>query len=115
MTEEKAKQIDIDVGQYISGLKRKRSIAKEGFMLDLFIEIKKVNSSDVLKSFDKIELWRVTRNQLIHALLNKTVTSAQETKKICAEEGYAITREIDNFLVKPFKQGNKLRKKYNIQ
>ena len=84
-------------------------------MIDLFNEMKKIDKNSVLKTLQKIKPWREKRNQLIHALLNKTVKSAQETKKDCAEESYLITREIDNNLVKPFKRANKLRKKYNIQ
>lgn len=115
MTDEKANNIDLQVDAYIQGLKRKRSIAQKGYMHDLYIELKKIDRELVLDSFEKIEPWRNSRNQLIHALLNKTVTSAKEVKKNCAEESYSITREIDNYLVKPFKQGNRLRKKYNIQ
>lgn len=84
-------------------------------MHDLYTEIKKVNAELVLSTFARIEPWRIQRNHLIHALLNKTVESTKDVKKECAEESYAITRAIDNNLVKPFKQDNKLRKKYNIQ
>lgn len=115
MTEDDAKQIDKSIGEYVKGLKHKRSIVQEGFMIDLFNEIKKIDKHLVLNSFSQIEPWRKARNQLIHALLNKTVNSTQDVKKDCAEKGYTITREIDNYLVKPFKQGNKLRKNYNIQ
>ena len=115
MTEMEASDIDTYVSNYVQGLKRKRSIAQAGFMQDLYTELRKVNEKLVLSSFGKIEPWRKQRNQLIHALLNKTVESAKDAKKLCAEESYEITREIDNYLVKPFKKDNKLRKKYNIQ
>lgn len=115
MTENGANGIDAYVANYVRGLKRKRVIAKAGFMHDLYTEIKKVNAELVLSTFARIEPWRIQRNHLIHALLNKTVESTKDVKKECAEESYAITRAIDNNLVKPFKQDNKLRKKYNIQ
>ena len=115
MTENEANAIDAYVANYVQGLKRKRAIAQAGYMHDLYTEIKKVNAEIVLSTFAKIEPWRIQRNHLIHALLNKTVESTKDVKKECAEESYAITRAIDNNLVKPFKQDNKLRKKYNIQ
>lgn len=115
MTESDANTIDVYVADYVQGLKRKRSIAQTGYMHDLYTKIKKVNTELVLSAFAKIEPWRIQRNHLIHALLNKTVESAKDVKKACAEESYAITREIDNNLVKPFKQNNRLREKYNIQ
>lgn len=115
MTENEANAIDAYVANYVQELKRKRAIAQAGYMHDLYTEIKKVNAELVLSTFAKIEPWRIQRNHLIHALLNKTVESTKDVKKECAEESYAITRAIDNNLVKPFKQDNKLRKKYNIQ
>ena len=115
MTENEANAIDAYVANYVQGLKRKRAIAQTGYMHDLYAEIKKVNAELVLSTFARIEPWRIQRNHLIHALLNKTVESTKDVKKECAEESYAITRAIDNNLVKPFKQDNKLRKKYNIQ
>ncbi|MBR2087544.1 MAG: hypothetical protein IJ906_10475, partial [Oscillospiraceae bacterium] len=115
MTENEANAIDAYVANYVQGLKRKRAIAQTGYMHDLYTEIKKVNAELVLSTFVRIEPWRIQRNHLIHALLNKTVESTKDVKKECAEESYAITRAIDNNLVKPFKQDNKLRKKYNIQ
>jgi hypothetical protein len=115
MTENEANAIDAYVTNYVQGLKRKRAIAQTGYMHDLYTEIKKVNAELVLSTFVRIEPWRIQRNHLIHALLNKTVESTKDVKKECAEESYAITRAIDNNLVKPFKQDNKLRKKYNIQ
>ena len=48
-------------------------------------------------------------------MLNKPVDTAEEKKKSCAERSYSLTRELDNYLVKPFKKNNRLRKKYNIQ
>ncbi len=115
MTESKANAIDVCVESYVQGLNRKRAIAQSGYMHDLYIEIKKVNAELVISTFKNIEPWRIQRNHLIHALLNKTVESTKDVKKRCALESYTITREIDNNLVKPFKQGNRLRKKYNIQ
>ncbi len=115
MTEDQAKQIDQYVADYTSNLTRKHSVAKTGFMLDLYNELKKVDKKTVDDIFEKIEPWRKLRNQLIHALLNKKSTSTKEAKKDCAEKSYEITRAIDNYLVKPFKKANKIRKKYNIQ
>ncbi len=115
MDEQEAVEIDESVKTYIQGCQRKPSIASPGYMHALYIELKKVIPISVKETFDLIEPWRNERNQLIHALLNKTVASANETKKNCAEECYKITRNLDNYLVKPFKKNNRLRQKYKIQ
>ena len=49
MTEEDAIQIDDSVDKYVRGLKRKRHIARKGFMIDLCKEMKKSI---------KIQCWR---------------------------------------------------------
>ena len=115
MSEEQASQIDNDVGLYVKTLKKKRSIAKHGYMVDLFKQIGCIDKSKITSLLDRIDPWRANRNRLIHALLNMTVDVASDIKVKCANESYSITREIDYFLVKPFKENNKLRKDYNIQ
>lgn len=115
MTQEEAQAIDESVNAYVSTLNRKKSIAKCGYMNSLFLQLNNLNRQEILNIIADIEPWRVKRNQLIHALLNKNAVLAQEEKKSCAETGYNITRQIDHNLVKPFKTDNRLRKKYNIQ
>lgn len=115
MSEEEALNIDKSVAEYIEGIKRKNSIAAPGYMRALYLQKEKVKKDEVLSTLNRINPWKEVRNQLIHALLNKTTDSAYEAKKKCAEESYSITRDLDNALVKPFKRHNQLRKKYNIQ
>ena len=115
MTEERAQEIDESVSEYIKGIKRKGSVARSGYMTDLFHKVQKVHREEVLDTLTKLDSWRDERNKLIHALLNKTVSSAIDTKKNCADNGYKISRNLDDHLVKPFKKANTLRKKYNIQ
>ena len=114
LTKEKAQEIDELVGEYINGIKRKGTVAKCGYMTDLFREVQKVHREEVRNALAELDIWRDERNKLIHALLNKTASSALEAKKSCAEHGCPIARALDDHLEKPFKK-NPLRKKYNIQ
>lgn len=115
MTEQEAVLIDNEVDLYIKNLKRKRTIAKSGYMHDLYTQIRVLDLNSIKGVFARIEPWRTSRNQLIHALMSKTAETAADEKKKCAEDSYSITRDIDNHLVKPFKINNRIRKKYNIQ
>ncbi len=115
MTSEQAEEIDSSVGEYLQVLKRKKTVAKIGYMRALFMQMNAIDRTGIAATIRKIDEWRETRNQLVHALLSKTVASADAAKKECAEKGLSISREIDGYLVKPFKRNNKLRKIYNIQ
>lgn len=115
LTEERALEIDEEVCEHIKGIKRKQSVAKPGYMMDLYSKVQKVHLQEALDAFTVLNKWRDDRNKLIHALLNNTASSALEAKRSCAENGYPISRSFDDHLVKPFKKSNTLRKKYNIQ
>ena len=115
MSSDRAAKIDAEVEAYIQTKKRKRAIAKPGYMQDVYKQLQKIDKHTALTEIARIEGWRVNRNQLIHELMKQTAASAEETKKTCALESYSITRDIDNVLVKPFKDKNRIRRKYNIQ
>lgn len=114
MSENTAMEID----RYIADLpqKKRKGRASPGYMVDLYRQIHKTIEMDLIVDiFYDLKPWIEDRNQLIHALLNKTTASSELAKKRCAENGYALARALDNCLVKPFKSGNTLRKKYRIQ
>lgn len=114
MREDDAKSIDDYIAAYPED--KKRHIATPGYMIDLYRQIHRtLDIRNVTSIFLDFQPWRDNRNQLIHALLSKTVVSSAITKKQCAEEGGRLARAMDNYLVKPFKKGNKLRNKYRIQ
>ncbi|MBP3898739.1 MAG: hypothetical protein J6D57_13010 [Mogibacterium sp.] len=115
MTEERAEEIDEEIKRGLE-MKSLRKAIRPGYFKDLYTYID--NTLDrryLLSLLDDIDPWRDSRNQLIHALLNKTVKTVQQAQKECAYAGYDFSRDLDDRLVKPFKKGNKLRKKYNIQ
>lgn len=115
MTDEKAQAIDAAVAQKAAE-KVIRTKALPNYMETLCQQIDQTlddrAASGVLSD---IEQWRGKRNQLIHALLSKTVSTSEPAKKECAEAGCKLARDVDNILVKPFKKKNNIRKKYNIQ
>ena len=58
--------------------------------------------------------WCDTRNQYVHALLNKNYDALQEGLKGFAETGHSIARRIDA-CVKLIKLNNTIRKKFKIK
>ena len=115
MSEGEAEAIDQYVQQYLNDCKRKKSVAKPGYMLFLHRYVSNVDREEVLTLLNQIDNWRNTRNRLVHALLNQKVEYADAMKKNCAEESYSISRKLDDYLVKPFKKKSRIRGKYNIQ
>ena len=114
MDESTAKEIDNHVATRPK--EKMKHVVAPGYMFDLYKQIhKSIDNELIADIFHELEPWRDTRNQLIHALLNKTTTSSEPAKKQCAEKGCSLARGLDNCLVKPFKEGNMLRKKYTIQ
>ena len=116
LTEAEATQIDAEVAEYATTIGRTRHLVKEGYMLDLYRLVnERTNKNSIITIFEDLDTWRIDRNNLIHALLNKTASSSEETKRTCAYHGYDIARELDDMLVKPFKKNNNIRRKYRIQ
>lgn len=114
MSESRAREIDNCIAARFEG--KRRHIASPGYMLDLYKQIQRTIEIDLIADiFLDFEPWREERNQLIHALLSKTVISSELAKKECVQNGCSLARNFDNCLVKPFKKGNSLRKKYRIQ
>ena len=115
MSEEKASEIDSWVKEYRIE-NRKKGIAKEGYMLDLYHQINKtIDKEKVIAFFKEFDTWSNDRNKLTHALLNNTAESIENTKIDCAEKGYSLSRKFDDYIAKSFKSKNNLRKKYKIQ
>ena len=115
LTEDKAAQIDNDVA-LAADSRKKRAALRKNYMVSLQKQIEKtIDREIVLTILDRLEPWRNERNQLIHALLSKTVTSSETARKECAHTGQDLARGIDDSLVKPFKKNNRIRKQHNIQ
>ena len=115
LSEEKATEIDNEMKD-CADTKRKRFLAQKGYLTALQKQME--NTVDVItvqNVLSKLDPWRSERNQLIHALLSKTVSSSNEAQKSCAETGKELSRLLDDKLVKPFKSNNRIRKQFNIQ
>ena len=115
LNEKQAEYIDDNIEQYAVSNNKKR-VARKGYMLDVCSQIDEtVDRKYVLELLDTIKPWLDKRNKLIHALLNQTVSSSDIAQRECAESVYGITRLLDDKLVKTFKKGNGIRRKYRIQ
>ncbi len=104
MTEEEAEDIDAQV----NAAGKARAAFRRNYMADLYRQIDRTIDRGrimvLLRENGKPDEWRVIRNQLIHALLRKSSDLPEEEKRICAETGMELSREIDNVPVKPFKR-----------
>jgi hypothetical protein len=65
-------------------------------------------------TLDEVQEWCECRNELVHALLNKKLENQEEQLHRLVEEGFVLSRKLDNF-VRSFKVRNHIRKQFNIQ
>lgn len=65
-------------------------------------------------ALDCLQEWCDSRNELVHALLNKNLENQEELFHRLVEEGCVLSRKLDNF-VRSFKVRNSIRQKFNIQ
>jgi len=81
----------------------------------LYKQINRTAGRDqMIDTLTRIEGWCASRNELVHALLNKKVEEQEKVLQELVEEGEACNRSLQNF-VKSFKVRNTLRKTFNIQ
>lgn len=81
----------------------------------LYKQINRTAGSDqMIDTLTSIECWCASRNELVHALMNKKVDNQDALLQTMVEEGEACNRSLQNF-VKSFKNRNTLRKTFNIQ
>lgn len=115
LSDQEAKNIDALIEKKARE-KRINTKPLPGYMNMLYQQVDKTIDRDSVNDLlKKIDTWRGERNQLIHALLSKTVETSQTAKKECAKNGCDLARSLDKVLVKTFKRRNGIRKKYNIQ
>lgn len=70
--------------------------------------------AEVINTLEDIVTWCNTRNELVHALLNKKLDDQEEAIKQLVETGLVLSRKLENF-VRSFKVRNRIRKEFNIQ
>lgn len=95
---------------------KKKAFAQKGYMQELEKHIAHtISAEEGIAVLKDLHDWCQERNRLIHALMNKTISSSEEARKECAERGYQLSRKVDELFVKPFKKNNRIRKQFNIQ
>ena len=72
------------------------------------------HKDEIIKTVDGINTWRVSRNELVHALLNKKIENQEDLLMELVEIGLQHSRDLDSF-VRSFKVRNPIRKQFNIQ
>jgi len=71
-------------------------------------------ADEMITTLGEIKNWCKSRNELVHALLNKNLVNQAGRLQLLVEVGYAYTRQLDKF-VRSFKNHNTIRKQFNIQ
>ena len=89
-------------------------VPEETYLAVLKSEYEGLDIGGVLTTLDQIDAWRKYRNEIIHGLLNKNVTSVDSELKSKAETGMEYARFIDS-QVKALKKKNVIRNKMKIK
>lgn len=75
-----------------------------------------IDSTDVgllHETLDRIDAWKGSRNEIVHAMMNKNTDALEVRLKPIAEEGMRLARVLDS-QEKILKSGNKIRKSVNL-
>ncbi len=84
------------------------------FLKTLKKQYLRLNSYEVLKILDELDEWCESRNEMVHALLNKNVDDLYSKIEEVAQNGMKIARLLDN-QVKIIKKNEIIRKSLNLQ
>lgn len=71
-------------------------------------------AAEMISILGEIQNWCRSRNELVHALLNRKVENQEARLQLLTDDGYTYCRKLNNF-VRSFKKGNTIRKQFNIQ
>ena len=72
------------------------------------------HKDEIIDTVDGINTWRVSRNELVHTLLNKKIENQEDLLIELVETGLQHSRDLDSF-VRSFKVRNTIRIQFNIQ
>ena len=75
---------------------------------------KYIDTGSLAETLGEIEDWCAYRNEIIHALMNKSIENIELELAVKAEDGMRLCRELDSQVDK-LKNGNKIRKSINLQ
>ena len=89
-------------------------IPEETYLAVLKSEYEGLDIGGLLTTLDQIDIWREYRNEIIHGLLNKNVTSVDAELKSKVEAGMEYARFIDS-QVKALEKKNVIRNKMKIK
>lgn len=71
-------------------------------------------NKEIASVLERVQVWCGSRNELVHALLNKRLEDQEELLRELVDEGIVLSRKLDNF-VRSFKVRNNIRKQFNVQ
>ena len=84
------------------------------YQIKLKYACESLDAEDVLNCFDELEEWCKYRNEIIHALMNKNLSSLYKELADKAEDGMKLANRIDSY-VRTVKTGHVIRKSINLK
>ena len=76
-------------------------------------QLESIDLEEALCVLDEIDNWRVYRNEVVHAMMNKNILQLEESLSPYAEEGMKLARRLDA-IVRAVKARNRIRKRINL-
>lgn len=96
-------------------LDENKQIVNDKYLISLDRQInERVDATELLTLLDQIDEWCAFRNEVVHALLNKNITSINSQIAGEVETGKRLAEELSGFEAK-IKYGNRIRRAANLK
>ena len=76
-------------------------------------QLEGLDLANVFQVLDEVDCWKVYRNEVVHAMMNKNNLHLEESLRPYVEEGMRLARSLDN-IEKGIKARNRIRRKINL-
>lgn len=76
-------------------------------------QLESLDLANVFQVLDEVDCWKVYRNEVVHAMMNKNILHLEESLRPYAEEGMRLARALDS-IEKGIKARNRIRRKINL-
>ena len=75
---------------------------------------KRLDARQVCATLEALDEWREYRNEVIHALMSKSIDAIEEDLPLRCDQGMALVRDMDKY-VKQIKYGNYIRRAIRLK
>ena len=82
-------------------------------LLILKSQLETIGLKSAMQVLDEIDRWRMYRNEVVHAMMNKNILQLESSLQPYAAEGMKLARELDA-AERGVKVGNRIRRRINL-